>query len=41
MLISNLTLQEFTQVVGDRIVDRLKENGKVLVFDWKSQRGSS
>lgn len=39
MLISNLTLQEFTQVVGDRIVDRLKENGKVLVFDWKSHRG--
>lgn len=41
MLISNLTLQEFTQVVGDRIVDRLKENGKVLVFDWTSQRGRS
>ena len=41
MLISNLTLQEFTQVVGDRIVDRLKENGKVLVFDWASRRGKS
>lgn len=41
ILISNLTLQELTQVVGDRIVDRLKEDGKVLVFDWQSQRGKS
>ncbi len=39
ILISNLTLKEFTGVVGERIVDRFREGGKVLVFDWQSERG--
>lgn len=38
ILISNLPLPEFTQVVGERVVDRFKEGGKVLVFDWASHR---
>ena len=41
ILVSNLTLPEFTAVVGERIVDRFRDGGKVLVFDWKSQRGRS
>jgi DNA replication protein DnaC len=41
ILVSNLTLKEFTQVVGERIVDRFREGGKVLVFDWASERGKN
>ena len=40
ILISNLTIKEFTQTVGDRIVDRFKEGGKVLICDWQSHRGA-
>lgn len=40
MLISNLALKPLTDVVGDRIMDRLKENGgKMIIFDWESHRG--
>jgi len=38
ILISNLTMLEFTQVVGERVVDRFKEGGRVVVFDWASYR---
>jgi DNA replication protein DnaC len=38
ILISNLPMPEFTLLVGDRIVDRFREGGKVLVFDWSSLR---
>ena len=38
ILVSNLPLSEFEEVVGERVVDRFREGGKVLVFDWESQR---
>jgi DNA replication protein DnaC len=38
VLISNLTMTEFTDLLGERVVDRFKEGGRVLVFDWGSLR---
>jgi len=38
ILISNLTMPEFTALVGERVVDRFREGGRVLVFDWPSLR---
>lgn len=39
ILISNLDFEAFTQMVGDRVIDRLSENGgRALTFDWKSHR---
>lgn len=40
MLVSNLAIQELTEYVGERVLDRMKENGGALVtFNWGSQRG--
>ncbi len=42
ILISNLALPKLTEYAGERVIDRMKENGgKVMVFDWKSHRGSA
>jgi DNA replication protein DnaC len=38
ILISNLNLERFTAEVGDRVVDRLRQGGKVLLFGWQSFR---
>lgn len=39
ILISNLNLQEFALAVGERIVDRVKEDGgELLFFNWESAR---
>ena len=38
ILMSNLTMPEFTALVGERVVDRFREGGRVLVFDWPSLR---
>lgn len=38
ILISNLDLERFTAEVGDRVVDRLRQGGKVLLFGWPSFR---
>lgn len=38
ILVSNLAMIELTQLVGERVIDRLKEGGRVLVFDWPSLR---
>lgn len=38
ILISNLNLEQFTAQVGDRVVDRLRQGGKVLLFGWPSFR---
>ena len=39
ILISNLELQELTAFVGERVMDRMKENGGVIfAFDWDSHR---
>lgn len=39
ILSANMTLPELKNFVGDRVIDRMRENGgKVLVFDWGSRR---
>lgn len=40
ILLSNLTAQEVSGYLGERIMDRLREDGgEVIVFDWESHRG--
>lgn len=40
IIISNLAAPALTEYVGERVIDRLKENGgKLAVFDWESSRG--
>jgi DNA replication protein DnaC len=39
ILISNLTGEELTTFLGDRVMDRFRESGAVLAFDWASHRG--
>lgn len=39
IIISNLGTSELTSAIGDRIVDRMRENGgQWLVFNWESHR---
>ena len=40
VLVSNLSVKELTGVFGERAMDRLRENGKMIVFDGKSLRGN-
>lgn len=40
ILLSNLTAKEVSGYLGERIMDRLREDGgEVIVFDWASRRG--
>ena len=39
ILISNLTGEELTTFLGDRVMDRFRESGAVVAFDWASHRG--
>lgn len=40
ILLSNLTAKEVGAYLGERIMDRLREDGgEVIVFDWPSHRG--
>lgn len=42
ILISNLAITALTDYVGERVVDRMKENGgRLLIFDWQSHRGGT
>lgn len=41
LLLSNLTPAELGAYLGDRVIDRFRENGKVLAFGWESQRGKA
>jgi len=41
ILIGNVTMEEIEVLQGDRVIDRFKENGQVLVFNWESFRGNS
>lgn len=42
IMISNLSLPEVRKFIGDRVVDRLCDNGgEVLVLRWKSVRGAA
>ncbi len=38
-LISNMSLDEFTQAVGDRVIDRFRESKQLRLFEWESYRG--
>lgn len=40
ILVSNVALDKVTEIIGERVVDRFREdNGRVLIFDWDSYRG--
>lgn len=39
ILISNLSPAELTTYLGDRLIDRFREGGGVIAFDWQSWRG--
>jgi DNA replication protein DnaC len=39
ILVSNLNATELEHYLGERIVDRFREMGAVLAFDWESHRG--
>ena len=38
ILIGNLQLDELSGIIGERPLDRFREGGKVIVFDWDSYR---
>jgi len=41
LLLSNLAMEGLIQFAGERVIDRMKENGgALLAFTWKSHRGS-
>jgi DNA replication protein DnaC len=40
ILISNLNREQLTDYLGERIMDRFRESGAVIPFDWSSYRGS-
>jgi DNA replication protein DnaC len=39
ILIGNVTMRQLGEQLGERVIDRFKEGGKVVVFDWESERG--
>jgi DNA replication protein DnaC len=41
ILISNLNRDELTTYLGERVMDRFREAGGVVAFDWASQRGKA
>lgn len=38
ILISNLNIKELEVYLGDRVIDRIREDGAILAFDWNSYR---
>jgi DNA replication protein DnaC len=42
LLLSNMNVEQVKQYLGDRIADRLREDGgEFVVFDWESYRGKN
>lgn len=41
ILIGNITIDELKDLVGTRVVERFKEGGRVVVFNWESYRGTN
>lgn len=41
ILSGNLTMKELTTVIGERSIDRFRENGRAVIFDWQSYRRRS
>lgn len=40
IILTNLNVEELKLELGDRVIDRFKEGGNCLIFDWESFRGS-
>ncbi|MFO1380850.1 MAG: ATP-binding protein [Chitinivorax sp.] len=40
IVISNLNRQGLQDAIGERMCDRLRDDGSVIVFDWSSHRGN-
>ena len=38
ILCGNLTLAELTGIIGDRAIDRFREGGHIVLFNWESYR---
>jgi len=38
VIIGNITLSQAQEYLGERVIDRLKDGGEVIVFDWESYR---
>lgn len=38
ILLSNLAKDEIKAAVGDRVMDRMRQGGRMIVFDWESAR---
>jgi DNA replication protein DnaC len=38
IIIGNVTISEAEDYLGVRVVDRIKDNGSIIVFDWESHR---
>lgn len=41
VVISNLQANELAEATDERMIDRLRHNGTLLIFDWDSYRGSA
>ena len=35
ILIGNVTIEELNNIVGDRAIRRIREEGRILIFDWE------
>lgn len=38
LICGNLTMKELTAIIGERSIDRFREDGKAVIFDWQSYR---
>ncbi len=42
VMVSNLTVDELVNLLGDRIIDRMREDGGALLqLNWQSNRGAA
>jgi DNA replication protein DnaC len=39
IIMGNLSIADLLDKIGERPIDRLRDGGKVVIFDWESQRG--
>ena len=40
VLIGNVSFAEAEKILGSRVIDRVKDNGEILFFEWDSFRRS-
>lgn len=41
ILLGNISRDELIDQMGDRVIDRFRENGKLIIFNWESYRGKT